>query len=123
VCGRPHQAAPLTPPATFAPAPQGEQLNTIQDNVQRAANFVGEGKKHLAEAKVLQAKSRRRVCIVAAVAVVVLIIVVLVVVLKVRAAAKGAGVGGGGASMAGDIAPARPAVKPPPPGRGLPPLP
>jgi t-SNARE complex subunit (syntaxin) len=79
-------SAPLQLRLRILPVLQGAQLDEIQHNVQGAAVLVVEGKKQLAEAKVLQGKRRRRLCLVAGIALVVLVIIAVVVAIQVRAA-------------------------------------
>ncbi|XP_065855722.1 syntaxin-121 [Euphorbia lathyris] len=86
---------------------QGEQLNDIESNMQRASSFVRGGTQQLQTARVLQKNTRKWTCYAISI---LLVIILLVVLFTVKPWENNGGGGGGGGSQ-----PAGPAVQNPPP--------
>ncbi|KDP36101.1 hypothetical protein JCGZ_08745 [Jatropha curcas] len=87
---------------------QGEQLDDIESNMQRANSYVRTGAQQLNTARVLQKNTRKWTCY----AIIILLVIILFVVLfTVRPWENNGGGGGGG----GGNAPATPQIQPPPP--------
>ncbi|CAA0822530.1 Syntaxin-121 [Striga hermonthica] len=86
---------------------QGEQLDDIESQVNRASSFVRSGAQQLEVARKHQKSSRKWACI----GILILLVVVLIIVLSLRPWSNGGGGGGGGQTPA---APAGGAAPPPP---------
>ncbi|WCJ34175.1 Syntaxin-121 [Euphorbia peplus] len=87
---------------------QGEQLNDIESNMQRASSFVRGGTQQLQTARVLQKNTRKWTCIAISI---LLVIILFVVLFTVKPWENNGGGGGGG----GGSQPVAPAVPNPPP--------
>ncbi|XP_050228134.1 syntaxin-121-like [Mercurialis annua] len=92
---------------------QGEQLDDIESNMQRASSFVRGGTQQLQTARVLQKNTRKWTCY----AIIILLVIILFVVLfTVRPwESNGGGGGGGGGNQPAPVQNPTPALPPPPP--------
>lgn len=86
---------------------QGEQLDNIQDQVQRASSFVRGGAQHLQVARNTQKNTRKWYCY----GIILLLIVLAIIIFSIRPWESSGG-GGGGNKNSGAVSP-----PPPPPGK------
>ncbi|CAI0402213.1 unnamed protein product [Linum tenue] len=93
---------------------QGEQLDDIESNMQRASSFVRGGTQQLQTARVLQKNTRKWTCYAITILLVIILLVVLFVVRPWESNGGGGGGGGGNQPAPALTPPAQ--ITPPPPG-------
>lgn len=91
---------------------QGEQLDDIENQVNRASSFVNRGTTHLQVARKHQKNTRKWACF----GIILVLIVVMIIVLALKPWQNGGGGGGGGGNNNNNAAPTLTSPPPPPAG-------